>query len=153
MPTKIWERHLTEANGNPLAVLAAERPSKTFAVEMPHEFLIKKLVVTLASGACTNFDVTLYNLSPVSLDPVGDMSESLGATPNPVIAQVGDVMSATGDPPIVQYFSDSGIPFRNMEGSQSVPVKRIFVQISNIAGGSGDLEFDLAIGGEPVVAF
>ena len=89
---KVYERHWTQANGN--ALVWADALDKTsgspyttacFAVNFPHEFMIKKLILAVAvgsvdSGASGTPDMlmTIYNLPPCGFTPEEARGEATG---------------------------------------------------------------------------
>jgi hypothetical protein len=138
MARKLYERYLgtgAHADGDSV-VLETGDTSVVSAIEFPHEAEIKKLVVVSTVGTPGTFTVDLFNCS----DLIGEDNEA--------VAKVLASNSSSGGAVSI-FTANSGYPFRNMEGSQSVPVRRIYLRISVVEALEEDCSFEVAIAGEP----
>jgi hypothetical protein len=143
---KIYERHLTVANGLALVVPQSENPN-CFEIDFPHEALITKFVVKQNGGTPADFEVDLFN-SPVCA--LGEPGHSESVAPNGLAEELARVMpqlSASAGAAAV-YQSEDGYPFRNMVGTHVVPVRKIYVRI-NVDTPADDTVWEVAVGGLP----
>jgi len=112
-----------------------------------YEGMIQKVVVKQASGAPVAFSIDIYNSKNVidrstssgGGDPDGDY------VPDPEMYRVFDTMQASAGE-VARFLDNNGRGYRNMDGSQSLPDRKIYIEIT-IPSGSGDLGFDVCLGG------
>ena len=169
MPAKIYERHWTQASSNALSFPnSADTESKCFALNFPHECVIQKIMcIQIAGTVNEGFSLTLYNLPTANIGPSEAHGEATGIQESASIVQASDfalgkigdtlVAGAGLDQPntaanyktIQWHAMDSeftnGMYFRNMEGTQTNPKRRIFVHIDVTAGGASDRIWELAL--------
>jgi hypothetical protein len=120
-------------------------------IGFPPEAQIKRLLVKQTGGSTANFTVTVYN-SLAACQPnsssIGDSDGPSGpakciASPDmyvvfpPTAGTAGELMEIS---------DNFGRAFRNQDGTYTLPVKKIYVQITPV--GSGDATWDLVIGGD-----
>ena len=165
MPAKIYERHWTQADSNALSFPnSANGESKCFALNFPHECVIQKIMCVQVVGTTgADFDLTLYNLPTANIAPSEAQGEATGIQESASIVQatdfelgkIGNTLSA-GAPLVSSYKTiqwhsmdanvGAGMYFRNMEGTQTNPKRRIFVQIDvKSVTGPEDRVWELAL--------
>ena len=141
MARKIYERYfgaskaVTEGVGAAI-VLKTGDTSIVTSIDFPHEAEIKKLVVVQTNGTTTAFSVDLFN------------NKTLIGTASEAVAKVLATLASSSK--VAEVFTaNSGYPFRNTEGTQSVPVRKIYLRIAIASAAGNDLTFEAAIAGEP----
>lgn len=150
MSSNVYEKQWTEAGGDALD-LPDGVGMRTFALPFPATFEITKLICQLVQGTNSGFTLEIFNV------PTADFVEDYGSDSSSVsegtsaadeLARVVPVQTAVDG--LISVFN-TGTPwsFRNMEGSLTVPGKRIFVRVT-ADGQVGDNIFELAIGGYKV---
>ena len=169
MPAKIYERHWTQANNNALSFPgSANGDSKCFALNYPHECVIQKIMCVQVAGTVNEgYSLTVFNLPTAGIGASEahgvatgvQESVSIGKDFDSILGKVGDtlVAGAGSDQPntadnykTIQWHAmdnelTNGMYFRNMEGTQTNPKRRIFVQIDVTAGTASDRVWELAI--------
>jgi len=169
MPAKIYERHWTQANSNSLSFpSSASGDSKCFALNFPHECVIQKIICTQVAGTVDEgYSLTIFNLPTSGIGAseahgeatgvqksvsIGKDSDSiLGKCGNTLVAGIGSGYANTADNyKTIQWHAmddnvGGGMYFRNMEGTQTNPKRRIFVQIDVTAGTASARIWELAI--------
>ena len=169
MPAKIYERHWTQANGNALSFPnSANGDSKCFALNFPHECVIQNIMCVQVVGTTgADFDLTLYNLPRANIAPSEAHGEATGIPESASLVQatdfalgkIGDTLTAglgSDQLPINSYKTiqwhamdgefTTGMYHRNMEGTQTNPKRRIFVQIDvKSVAGPEDRVWELAL--------
>jgi hypothetical protein len=155
MPGKIYEVQWRVENGLELQVADGDSP-ECFVRDFPHEFEITKVIAVHTAGTLASFTLDIHNLPTENKFPVGDESESLFATTDPVLAKVIPTQTSTGSPDTVELFAQNnggpGWHFRNMEGTHTVPKRRIFITITT-TGQTGTVTVEMAIAGIPAVGY
>jgi len=183
---KIYEKHWTQANGD--ALVWANALDKTsdatyitacFAVNFPHECMIKKIMVAVAEGSIgagpmPHLLATIYNLPPCDFTPEEargaatgvNQSASIYMNSDYILGKCSDEIASKSSLLVnghesIQWFAptndagglganthDAAIYFRNMEGTQTNPKRRLYVAVQARTP-SSDLVLEMAIGGEP----
>lgn len=140
---RIYERRLCSLDA-PLG------QTTCWEVGFPPEALLKRLLVKQTGGATANFSVTVYNSlhacsSGSSSDGDPDGSGPLQCISSPEMYIV--FAPTAGNAGELLQISDSvGRSFRNQDGTYTVPVRKIYVQIT--PEGSGAATWDLLVGGD-----
>lgn len=143
---KIYERLLCKARNTQLTIPAG-RDGMCFAIGFPYEAMITRLIVRQSGGTLVPFVVDLFNL------PVCPLGSEVSLSATPYVSDVNEAMAKvlpTQSQPVagqpVEVISDNGYPFRNGEGTQTVPGKRIFLRIVTQGAEEGS-EWDVLLGG------
>ena len=150
MTVKVYEKQWTQSAGSELVVPSGVT-DLYFLLDFPHEFQFNKIMAHNVGGALSGFDIGLYNQLPAGANGVIDItndSESLTGGGSEPLARVTPGFVAAGSPLVVAQFGSWY--FRNVEGTHSVPTKRVFARFFNLAGQTGDSVFELALAGELV---
>jgi hypothetical protein len=141
---RIYERRLCSLNA-PLGVTTC------WQVGFPPEAMIKRVIVKQTGGSAANFKITVFNaLHACSAsassdgDPDGP-SGPLKCVSDPDLYVVFPETNGTSGE-LLQISDSVGRSFRNQDGTYTLPVRKIYVQI--IPEGSGDATWDLLIGGD-----
>jgi len=158
-----------QANNNALSFPnSASGDSKCFALNFPHECVVLKVMcIQIAGTVNEGFSATLYNLPTENISPAEAHGEatgvqesaSIGKNFDAILGKIGDILVAGAgtDQPntpdnyktIQWHAMDSeltnGMYFRNMEGTQTNPKRRIFVNIDITEGAASDRIWELAI--------
>jgi hypothetical protein len=142
MGDKIYERQFTVEQGNEL-VIPTGMGARCFALDFPHEAKITKLVVQQVGGAVRAFAVDLFN-RPVCQQ--GSLSsQSLNMAISPAMCKVIPTQVQDAGGQSLELFNPDGFTFRNMEGNQTNPVRKIYLQIDPDTA-EGDTAWEVAIG-------
>jgi hypothetical protein len=152
MPRKLYKRELTTDKSTELSI--PDDDTLCFAIAFPHEFLIQRVLFQQVTGTDRTGKFNIYDAPPCTLADVGGESVSFIADPNPAIHKVIPEQSYSGGTVTELFATDAGgagWPFANREGSFTVPVKRLFLEITTTGGGGDAATFDLVIAGEPAV--
>ncbi len=112
-----------------------------------YEGMIQKVVVKQVDGASSAFSIDIYNSKRIIAH-----SESSGGgeadgeyTADPEMYRVFETMNAAAGE-AVRFIETTGRGYRNADGNQSSPQRKIYVEIS-IPDGVGPCAFDVCIGG------
>jgi hypothetical protein len=119
-------------------------------IGFPPEAQIKRLLVKQTGGVTANFSVTVYNsrhacATGSSSDGDPDGSGPLQCVASPELYVVFPATAGSAGE-LLQISDSVGRSFRNQDGTYTVPVRKIYVQIT--PEGSGDATWDLLIGGD-----
>jgi hypothetical protein len=112
--------------------------------------MIKRLLLKQTGGTLVNFKVTVFNSVKACGDPSSSIGDPDGAGPEKCISSpemyvVFEEQAGTAGEML--KISDSvGRSFRNQDGTYTMPVRKIYVQIT--PEGSGASTWDLVIGGD-----
>lgn len=116
-------------------------PFSTFsALSFPPEAQIEKIVVTettantLTGGARPTFTVDVFN-SAAAEGKVAKVKSLYKVVP-----------SQAGNSEVMELFIQNGGAYRNIEGGDSAPVSKIYVELTLTAAPAADALFDVAIG-------
>lgn len=138
---KLYEKHWT---GDSRLTVAADLESKCFALDYPHESHLEKVIVVQVGGTMTDFSIDLFN-KPCA-DICSEFSSAAGCE-NEALCKVLPTQTALAGVAL-EVFRNPGYMFRNMVGTQTVPVKRIYLRITPDAPVADDTLWDVAIAGE-----
>jgi len=141
---RIYERRLC-------SLVAPCGQTTCWEIGFPPEAHIKRLLVKQTGGVTNNFSVTVYNSIKACLTPsssIGDPDGPTGPLQCVSSPEMYVVFPATaGTAGEMLEISDSvGRSFRNQDGTYTLPVRKIYVQIT--PAGTGDATWDLVIGGD-----
>jgi len=119
-------------------------------IGFPPEAAIKRVIVKQTGGTAANFSVTVYNSLHAcqpgnSSDGDPDGTGPLKCVASPDMYVVFPETSGTAGT-LLQISDSVGRSFRNQDGTYTVPVRKICVQIT--PEGSGDATWDVLIGGD-----
>jgi hypothetical protein len=128
---KIYERHYSKTQN-------AATTSVLLALDFPYEAKLQKFVVQQTVGTAVNFAASVYNSDPDGL--AANVLSKFTAIPEQSAA-AGDAISVFG----VDYV------YRNMEGTPTNPVAKIYVVITATAA-SGGATWEVAIGGDVITS-
>jgi len=140
----VYERNLT----GDAALFVPAGGGLCFAIDFPHAADITKLVVKQQDGTPVGFTVNLYNRQVCALQP-GSASSS--AEPSPIDDDLAKVIPEQYQPvpgTAMSLFHADGYTFKNMEGTFTVPIKKIYLEIIPDAIGEDTL-WGVALGGRP----
>jgi hypothetical protein len=120
-------------------------------IGFPPEASIKRLLVKQTGGTTNDFSITVYNsikgcASPSSSS--GDPDGPNGPIPcasSPEMYVVFEPTAGTAGN-MLQISDAVGRSFRNQDGTYTLPVRKVYVQIT--PEGTGDATWDLVIGGD-----
>jgi hypothetical protein len=154
MPRKIYTREFSVHKGNAL-VLDDTNNTRCFALAFPPEFNITRVILQQVGGTNRGGNFALYDASPCP-EVTGEdgSSESLGAVPNPDLHRVIPIQTFSAGNAAELFAASEGGPgwqFANREGTFTVPVKKIYLEIETTSGGTDEATFDFVISGEPAV--
>lgn len=116
----------------------------------PHRGHIKGFVLTQVGGAAAGFNADLFNSSKPRDDAGSESSaegEGIFAASNYRIIPP-ELLVASGDT-ISLHPTDSGYAYRNVDGSYSVPVRKLYLRVH--PSGSGTKSFELTLTTIPVM--
>lgn len=125
--------------------------STCWEIGFPPEASIKRLLVKQTGGTTNDFVIAVYNSTNGCSSPsssIGDVDGPSGPLPCVSSPEMYIVFPPTaGTAGKMLEISDSvGKAFRNQDGTYTLPVRKIYVQIT--PEGSGDATWDLVIGAD-----
>ena len=126
---KIYERHYSHTG--------VSYSSAVLTLDFPYEAKLRKFVVQQTAGTAVPFTAAVYNSDPTGL--AANVLAKFTAIPEQSAA-AGDAVSVFG----TEYI------YRNMEGTPTNPVAKIYVVITATVGGSPGATWEVAIGGDVV---
>jgi len=141
--SRIYERRLCSLVA-PLGVTTC------WDIGFPPEALIKRLLVKQTGGSTANFKVTVYNSLNGCSQPSSSVGDPDGAGPAKPVSSpemyvvFEESVGTAGD--MLKISDGYGRSFRNQDGTYTLPVRKIYVQIT--PEGSGNATWDLVIGGD-----
>lgn len=140
---RIYERRLCSLSA-PLG------ETTCWQIGFPPEASIKRVIVKQTGGTAADFNITVYNSlhacqSASSSDGDPDGSGPLKCIASPEMYIVFPETAGTAGK-LLQISDSVGRSFRNQDGTYTVPVRKIYVQIT--PEGSGDATWDVLIGGD-----
>ena len=141
---RIYERRLCS--------LSAQLGQTTcWQIGFPPEAYIKRVIVKQTGGAAANFKIVVFN-SLIACQPSassdGDPdgpSGPLKCVSDPDLYVVFPETSGTSGE-LLQISDSVGRSFRNQDGTYTLPVRKIYLQIT--PEGSGDATWDVLVGGD-----
>jgi len=149
MHYKAYEKHYTVAGGNPIIMPTAvgssisgssepgsEQLVSTFPLNFPHACKIKKFVVRQATGTLVPFEADLLNSASV---PVASGESLWKVLPTQVQNVAGNA---------VEMFDTEGYTFTNMDGTISVPIKKIYLRLQLLSDPGEVTYWEASIAGE-----
>jgi hypothetical protein len=142
----VYERQFAVCSGNELEIPTGVT-SMCWAIDYPHAASITKLIVKQYSGASVAYSVNIYNRPVCNF--AADGSSSMGSECTPEVAKVIPTQSE-GAGHTLELFETSGYVFRNMEGTFSVPVRKLYLEIVR-ASAADDSLWEVAIGSRPEI--
>lgn len=120
-------------------------------IGFPPEAQIKRLLIKQTGGTLVNFNVEVFNAkracqpnSSSAGDPDGPTGPELCVADPDLYRVFGPVGGTAGK--LLEISDSVGKAFRNQDGTYTLPVRKIYVQIT--PEGSGDATWDIAIGGD-----
>ena len=126
---KIYEKHYALTS-------ASAETDEVFALDFPHEVVISKLTIQQTSGTDLAYDAALYN---------SDISAATADAKVKFIV-IPEQNALAGD--AVGVFQGLYL-HKNMEGTLTVPIHKIYLQLNTPAAGAG-VTWDVALAGEVV---
>lgn len=117
-----------------------------------HRGYIKGFVLTQVGGVLAGFNADLFNserpmLDAGSVGSAGD-TEILGADNYRIIPHA-DLIAANGHDRIELRPENIGYAFRNVDGTYSVPIRKLYLRVH--PSGTGSKAFELTLTGIPVM--
>lgn len=141
---RIYERRLCSLSA-PCGVATC------WEIGFPPEAQIKRLLLKQTGGSLVNFTVEVFNsrracqpYSSSAGDPDGPTGPEL-CIADPNMYRVFPVTAGTAGT-LLEISDSVGRAFRNQDGTYTLPVRKIYVQIT--PEGSGDATWDIVIGGD-----
>ena len=128
---KIYERHYSHTG--------VSYSSVVLTLDFPYEAQLQKFVVQQTVGTAVPFTASVYNSDPTGL--AADVLSKFTVIPEQSAA-AGDAISVFG----------ADYVYRNMEGTPTNPVAKIYVVITATVGGSPGATWEVAIGGDVVTS-
>ena len=146
-----YERVFSAAGQNPLSLPAGER-SLCWKIDFPASADITKVVLIQwpFDPAPIGFAINLYNRQVCDIVSGSHSSSSPASAMTKQLAKVLATMNAAAGAS-VEMFNDHGWMFRNMEGSLTLPVRSIYVEIIVNAAQAVDTIWELALGARPQI--
>ena len=130
---KIYERHYSKTQ-------VASSSSEIFTLDFPYEAKLQKFTVQQNGGTAKPFTVVAYNFDPAGLSASDKVKYTV----------IPEQAAAAGN--AVALF-ESLFMHRNMEGTPTNPVAKIYVEIVAAAAASpNEPVWEIAIGGEVVTS-
>jgi hypothetical protein len=126
---KIYEKHYALTS-------TATETDEVFALDFPHEIVISKLTIQQTSGTDLAYDAVLYN---------SDISAATADAKVKFIV-IPEQNALAGD--AVGVFQGLYL-HRNMEGTLTVPIHKIYLQLNTTTTAGGET-WDVALAGEVV---
>jgi len=142
-----YEKNWTILGGDAL-VMPAGTKTLCFALPFMHACAITKFIVQQAFGTAVPFVVNLYNRQ--TCDVLAGSSSSLrpAADVPPELAKVVPTQTQVVPGAAMELFHADGYSFRNMEGSLSVPVRLIYLEIA-VDNSDEETHWEVALGCRP----
>ena len=128
---KIYERHYSHTG--------VSYSSVVLTLDFPYEAKLQKFVVQQTVGTAVPFTASVYNSDPTGL--AADVLSKFTVIPEQS-ASAGDAIAVLG----------ADYVYRNMEGTPTNPVAKIYVVITATVGGSPGATWEVAIGGDVVTS-
>ena len=118
-----------ELVGNDALVMPAGERDLCFDIGFPHAADLTRLTVIQTSGPAVGFQVNLYNRQVCAIHAGSNSSSALPSAVPKSLAKVipTQVQHLPGQP--VELFHPDGYTFRNTEGTFTVPIKLIYLEI------------------------
>ena len=127
---KVYEKHYALTS-------TASETDEVFALDFPQEVVISKLTIQQTAGTDIAYDAVLYN---------SDIS-AVSADAKVKFIVIPEQNALAGD--AVGVFQGLYL-HKNMEGTLTVPVHKIYLQLNTPSGAAGDETWDVALAGEVV---
>jgi len=123
----VYERDLI---GDNALVMPAGEKDLCFAIDFPHAADLTKLVVQQVGGTAVGFQVNLFNQQVCAIHAGSESSSALPNSTPEAVAKVipTQVQHLPGQP--IELFHPDGYTYRNMEGTFTVPIKKIYLEIT-----------------------
>ena len=113
------------------------------------EGFIKKVIVKQTGGPMSDFEVNIYNsIKAARTDSASSGGDQPGGdyAADPETYRVfGPLLGTAGE--FMRIDEDWGQGFRNQDGTYTMPVRRIYVQIEIPSNNGQDMTFDVTLGG------
>jgi hypothetical protein len=122
----IYERNLV---GDDALVMPAGVEKMCFAIDFPHAADITKVIAKQISGVATGFTLNLYNRQVCALAPGSLSSSAMPSTVSDEIAKVIPTQEQHIPGQAIELFHPDGYAFKNMEGTFTVPIKKIYLEL------------------------
>ena len=129
-------------------VMPAGTQSLCFALPYMHAAMITKLVVKQVDGTPTPFSVNLYNRQTCDVYPSSSSSSAPASSISPEVCKVIPTQRQGVPGLAMELFHPDGYSFRNMEGSLSVPVRQIYIELI-LDEHAADSVWEVALGCRP----
>ena len=126
---KVYEKHYALTS-------TITETDEVFALDFPHEVVISKLTIQQTAGTDIAYDAVLYN---------SDISAATADAKVKFIV-IPEQNALAGD--AVGLFQGRWL-YKNMEGTPTIPIHKIYLQLNTPAAGAG-VTWDVAIAGEVV---
>ncbi len=116
-----------------------------FEIDYPHRGRLSKLNIRQIQGVAAGFEADLYNSAqPMRAHAAGSHSSASAAeTYNDNIFKILPTQT-TADDKIEVFSQNGGYPYRNIDGSNTNPQRKLYLRIK--ANGTGPKVFEVALG-------
>jgi len=146
-----YERQFAVALGNQLVLPAGEKKF-CWAIDLTGAFNVEKLIVIQHPGdaAQVGFSCMLYNRQVCDIAEGSHSSSYPASGVTPAIAEVIPWQTAAAGA-ASRLFEPEGYNFRNMEGSLTLPVRKIYFELVLESVQAVDTNWEVALGGSPQI--
>jgi len=127
----VYKREFSVSEGNEF-ILPAGEGSTCFEIGFPQEGKITRLIVKQADADASKTDFTVDLLDRQVCDVTGESELSLEAADDMTVdlAKIFPTEAATTAGGAYEYRSAEGMSYRNREGTFTVPVRKVYLQMS-----------------------
>jgi hypothetical protein len=119
-----------------------------FGLKFMHACMLTKVVVKQAAGDAMGFTINIYNRQTCDVLSGSSSSSQPAADVAPELAKVIPTQRQNVPGSAMELFHPDGYSFRNMEGSLSVPVRVIYLEIE-VDDPTNESQWEVALGCRP----
>jgi hypothetical protein len=150
----VYERNLT---GDLALVMPTGVQVRCFEIDFPHAADITKLIVQQATGVATGFRVNLYNQAAACAAAGSSSSSSSSSVAGGASTALSEASALAKVIPTqhqhepagaMELFHPQGYSFKNMEGTFTVPIKKIYLELVLDVFATAST-WNVALGGRP----
>ena len=133
-------------------VMPAGEKKFCWAIDLTGAFNVEKLIVVQspADASKDGFSCMLYNRQVCDIGEGSRSSSYPASAVTPAIAEVIPWQTAAAGG-VVRMFQTEGYNFRNMEGSLTLPVRKIYFELVLESAQAVDTNWEMALGGSPQI--